>query len=188
MQSEVWSSFTRDPRDGQFRMLRASDQDRSLVQQVLSDAYADGRLDRDEFDERSEAARTVRVLADIEPLLQDLVAPRLEPGGSLVHANPRDLEQLAEQHWQRRRRESVFGFLGISTLTTAIWFATAWDKGDFTPYFFWPGILMALSVIRLVRVTTSRQEIVADEVRRLQKRQAKELRSRTPRRPTDWRW
>jgi hypothetical protein len=159
-----------------------------LVQQVLADAYADGRLDRDEFDERSEAARTIRTLGDVDPLLQDLVAPRPVPGGSLVHAGPKDLEQLAERHWQRKRREAVFSALGASLLTTAIWFATAWGKDGFEPYFFWPGFVIVLTLLNVVRTAGSRQEIVEDEVRRLQKRQAKELRSRPPRRPTDGRW
>src|SRR4051812_20204819 len=70
---EVWSSFTHDPRDARFASIRASDRDRSVVQQELDEAYADGRLDRDEYDERSERARQVRFLGDLNPILNDLV-------------------------------------------------------------------------------------------------------------------
>lgn len=174
----MWSSFTRDPRDRQHQALRASDQDRVLVQQVLSDAYADGRLDREEFDERSEAARTVRTLGDIDPLLKDLVAPRPAASGSLARASRADLERLAHRHWQSKRREAVLSFLGASSVTTAIWFATSWGDDGFEPYFFWPIFVIVFSLLHLIRTATSRQDIVDNEVRRLEKRQAKELRGR----------
>jgi hypothetical protein len=185
---EVWASFTRDPRDRQHQALRASDQDRLLVQQVLADAYADGRLDREEFDERSEAARTVRTLGDIDPLLKDLVAPRPSTTGSLARASRDDLERLAHRHWQAKRREAVFSFLGASSVTTAIWFATAWGDGGFEPYFFWPAFVIVFSLLHLVRTAASRREIVDQEVKRLEKRRAKELRSRPGWGPLDWKW
>jgi len=189
---EVWSSFTRDPRDRQHQALRASDHDRLLVQQVLTDAYADGRLDREEFDERSEAARTVRTLGDIDPLLKDLVASRPPSPDSLVQASRTDLERLAHRHWQTKRREAVFSFIGASTVTTAIWFLTSWGKDGFQPYFFWPAFVIVFSLLHLVRTAASRQDIVDQEVKRLEKRQAKELRGRPGRGPgwgpLDWKW
>ena len=175
----MWASFTHDPRDRQFQGLRASDQDRSVVVQVLSDAYADGRLDRDEFDERSEAARTVRTLGDIDPLLRDLVAARPTPGGSLVGASRAELERLAQRRWQAKRREAAFSFLGASTLTTGIWFATSFHDGGFHPYFFWPVFVIVFSLLHLVRTGVSRQEIVDGEVRRLERQQAKDQRKKS---------
>ena len=179
---EVWSSFTRDPRDRRHQGLRAGDQDRSLVVQVLSEAYADGRLDRDEFDERCEAARTVRTLGDIDPLLRDLVAPQAVRPGSLVGASRSELEQLARRRWQTRRREAVFSFLGASLLSTAIWFATSFRHGGFDPYFFWPAFVIVLSLLHLIRTAASRREIVESEVRRLERRRERDLR----RRPWGW--
>ena len=179
MDREVWSAFTRDPRDRQFQALRASDGDRAVVQQVLTDAYADGRLDRDEFDERSEAARTVRTLGDIDPLLHDLVAPRPPSASSLVHASRSDLEQIAHRRWQAKRREAAFSFVGASLLTTAIWFATAWGPDGFDPYFFWPAFVIAFSLLNLLRTSASRHEIVDNEVRRLERKQAKDQRKKS---------
>ena len=178
----MWSSFTYDPRDKQYRSLRASDHDRSLVQQVLAEAYADGRLDRAEFDDRSEAARTIRVLGDIDPLLQDLVAPKVTVDQSLVRASRADLEQMAHRHWLTKRREATFSFLGASLVTTAIWFATAWGEGGFHPYFFWPAFVIVLSLLNLVRTASSRQEIVEGEVRRLERKRDKDLRKKS------WGW
>ncbi len=176
MHREVWSSFTYDPRDARFAGIRASDQDRDAVQQVLADAYAEGRLDRDEFDERSDRVRAVRVLGDVQPLLADLVAPPVRADRELVHASRRDLEEMADRHWRTRRREAFFSFAGASLVTTAIWFATCFGDGGFDPYFFWPGFVIALSLLNLVRTAASHDEIADREVRRLERQREKQQR------------
>lgn len=176
---EVWSSFTRDPRDRQCQGLRASDEDRSILTQVLAEAYADGRLDREEFDERSDAARAVRTLGDIDPLLRDLVPARPATAGGLVGASRTDLERLAEQQWRSKRREAAYSFVGVSTITSGIWFATSFGDGGFEPYFFWPVFVIVFSLLHLVRTATSRQEIVAGEVRRLERKRDKDLRRKS---------
>jgi len=60
--------------------VRASDQDRDAVAQRLQQAFAERRLDDDEFDERMRAALTARTGADLELLTRDLPAPA--PGGA----------------------------------------------------------------------------------------------------------
>lgn len=178
---EVWSSFTHDPRDSRYAPLRASDHDRSLVQVALDEAYADGRLDREEYDQRSEQGLQVRVLGDVLPLLRDLVAPRPTGAKALAQATSRDLEAMAERHWRTRRREASFSFLGASLVTTMIWFATSWGDGGFEPYFFWPGIVIVLSLLNLIRTAASHREIVENELRRLEKQREKQQR-----RPFPW--
>jgi Domain of unknown function (DUF1707) len=59
--------------------IRASDQDRDAAAQRLQQAFAERRLDDDEFDERMRAALTARTGADLELLTRDLPAPA--PGG-----------------------------------------------------------------------------------------------------------
>lgn len=177
--ADVWSGFTQDPRDPQVAGLRASDQDRAVAQQVLADAYADGRLDRAEYDERSERVAAVRVLGDLSPVLVDLVAPPTSASTqSLARATRSELEQRAEREWQKRRREAVFSFLGPSLVTTAIWFGSAWGGDGFHPSFFWPGFVIVFTALHLIRTLSRHHEIVDEEVRRLEKRRAKELRSR----------
>jgi len=58
--------------------IRVSDRDRDGVAQTLQAAFAEGRLDDDEFDERMRAALTARTGADLEKLTLDL------PGVSAV--------------------------------------------------------------------------------------------------------
>ena len=178
--AEVWSSFTYDPRDPRYASLRASDHDRAVVHQVLGEAYADGRLDREEYDERCVRADGSRVLGDFRAILGDLVAPPPSTGRSLAHASQQELETLAERAWQTKRREASFSFLGASLVTTAIWFATCFGGGGFEPYFFWPGFVIAFSLLHLVRVASSHREIVESEVKRLEKRRSKDQRGRGP--------
>ena len=54
--------------------IRASDQDRDAVAQRLQQAFAERRLDDDEFDERMRAALTARTSADLDQLTTDLPA------------------------------------------------------------------------------------------------------------------
>ncbi len=51
---------------------RAGDRDRDAVVQRLQEAFADGRLDDDEFDQRTRAALTARLNSELDPLIQDL--------------------------------------------------------------------------------------------------------------------
>jgi len=53
---------------------RASDREREAVVQRVQDAFAEGRLDDVEFDERTRAALTARTRADLDALLADLPA------------------------------------------------------------------------------------------------------------------
>ena len=53
---------------------RASDRERDAVVQRVQDAFAEGRLDDTEFDERTRAALTARTHAELDALLADLPA------------------------------------------------------------------------------------------------------------------
>ena len=59
--------------------MRASDNDRSRVQSVLNDAYAEGRITRDEWEQRSTALAGPVTHADLSQLTGDLVPPPVQP-------------------------------------------------------------------------------------------------------------
>ena len=61
-----------DPRRGPRPDLRLSDADREDAIARLSEHYAAGRLDKDEFDERSDAVWTARTGSDLTPVFADL--------------------------------------------------------------------------------------------------------------------
>ena len=71
--TDWWSAFERDPREQGSAGLRAADRDRDVVRQLLAEAFADGRLDREEFDERSDQVTHARTLGDLPPIVRDLV-------------------------------------------------------------------------------------------------------------------
>jgi hypothetical protein len=52
--------------------MRAGDRDRDAVVQRLQEAFAEGRLDDEEFDQRTRAALTARLDSDLAVLTQDL--------------------------------------------------------------------------------------------------------------------
>ena len=69
--------------------MRASDADREAYVAVLQTAYAEGRLSKDEYDERMSAAYHATTYADLAPLLQDLPVPAQHlPGPPAVVARP----------------------------------------------------------------------------------------------------
>jgi hypothetical protein len=76
------------------RPIRASDQERESVVDVLRDAYTDGRLTLDEFEERTSAAYAAKTWADLRELTADLPAEPLL-GADLSH------------HWQAAQPHAV---------------------------------------------------------------------------------
>ena len=89
------------------RQIRASDQERESVVDVLRDAYAEGRLTLDEFEERTSAAYAATMRANLAELTVDL------PAGPLLGA---DLNQPSQAgppaHRPRQaRRDRPLGHL-----------------------------------------------------------------------------
>ncbi|MFC7326123.1 DUF1707 and DUF4870 domain-containing protein [Marinactinospora rubrisoli] len=75
-----------DPRRRDFAQpapaqLRVTHADRDAVADRLKEAYADGQLDHDEFEERLDLAMGAKVRGELEPLLADL-APQRPAGGT----------------------------------------------------------------------------------------------------------
>lgn len=73
-------SWTRRMRPGYSDDIRVSDAERAEVTDLLARHYSDGRLDKQEFDERSSRAMSAKTRGDLVGLFHDL--PDLEsPGG-----------------------------------------------------------------------------------------------------------
>jgi hypothetical protein len=62
--------------------VRASDRERDAVLQRVQQAFAEGRLDDAEFDERMRAALTARTRAELDALLADLPAATAAPASA----------------------------------------------------------------------------------------------------------
>jgi hypothetical protein len=81
---EIPMSRPGEPGPGRPQLIRASDQDRDAVVHRLQQAFAERRLDDDEFDERMRAALTARTHADLDELTGDL--PAAASGGTAAAA------------------------------------------------------------------------------------------------------
>jgi hypothetical protein len=169
---EFWASFSHDPRDAQHQPMRASDVDRGIVQQALTEAYADGRLDREEFDERAEQTERSRTLGELVPIVGDLVSPTTPSttGTGLAAATPADLHRRALEKYTSDRREAVFGFLFATLITTVIWLLTTGVDS-----FPWPAFVALGTGLNVAKTVSRKRDIVASHERRLEKKRAKEL-------------
>ena len=176
----AWADFSHDPRDPANAGLRASDRDRSAIQQLLTEGYADGRLDREEFDARSEQVTAARTLGELPPLVADLVAVSRTRSRALATTSPSEIRVQAQRAYETDRREAFLGFLGPSLICLVIWLVIGW--GTLGSSFFWPGFVFAGTGINVIRTLVRREDIVDGHVRRIEKKQAKdeakELRAR----------
>ncbi|MDO9456674.1 DUF1707 domain-containing protein [Nocardioides sp.] len=174
MTGDLWSAFPLDPRDRGHAGLRASDEDRERITGVLSTAFADGRLDRDELEERIDKVNAARTLGELPPLVADLVPLKTPPPRSpksLVGVPSEVLHQRAVERWGEQRRHALFTLLLSSLITWFIWLAAS--GGDTFP---WPVFVTALGLLNVVKVVSGREQTVRDEVRRLEKKQARQQR------------
>jgi Domain of unknown function (DUF1707)/Domain of unknown function (DUF4190) len=102
--------------------MRASDDDRAKVQEVLNGAFAEGRLTQQEWEQRANELATAKTYADLDRLTSDL------PGHSLVpqYAPPGPLEP-----WQAPQRTNA---LAVAALVCGIGQLVA----------FWPATILAI--------------------------------------------
>ncbi len=178
--SGVWSSFAHDPRLPEHAALRASDRDRSVVQDVLAEAYADGRLDPADLEERSARASGLRTLGEVPPLLADLLPQRpvLEVAGPGVPAGrpgaltPAQIHARAVAAYDAERRQALLGFLGPTLVCWVVWASLGLGGPGFDPAFPWPAIVMAATFVNYARVLLTREETVASVTRKLERKQA----------------
>ena len=165
--SAPWARFTADPRRPDTAALRASDRDRDVVHEVLAASYADGRLTREEHDQRTEAAASARTMGELPALIGDLVPER----GVVA---PDDLHRRAVSRWEAQRREALRNTLLPTVICWLIWVVTGLHEGGgFSAPFPWPLFVMLGTGAHLARVLMSRQDIIAEEQRRLERRQRK---------------
>jgi uncharacterized membrane protein len=172
MTSGSWDRFEHDPRPASAAGLRASDRDRDVALEVLAEAFADGRLTREEYDDRAGAVASARTLGELPPQLEDLIphagAITRRDGGSAP--TPTDtIHQQAVARWAKDRREAVTGLITVSLVCWTIW-AVVMPGG-----FLWPLFPMLAQAVVVVRTLLQKQDIVERHERKLVQRQATEL-------------
>jgi hypothetical protein len=163
----IWRRFEHDPRDPTYATMRASDRDRAVVHDVLVESYGDGRIDREEFDERSSQVTAAKTYADLVPPIRDLTADALSARVATVPTA--DLERQARRYYGEQVRDSFFGFLIPNLICWAIWFLTGHDG------FIWPIFVLIPTAGNVLRVGASKRSIIESRIEKLERKQAKAL-------------
>ena len=94
--------------------MRASDDDRSKVQAILNDAYAEGRLDQQEWDQRAAELASATTYAELDRLTADL------PGHSLRPQYPGSMPQP----WQPQPRTNKMAVAALACGVGQLFFWT----------------------------------------------------------------
>jgi hypothetical protein len=156
--------------------MRASDADREIVRAVLADAYADGRLTREEYDDRLNTLYASRTLGEVPSLVSDLVPPDGLPAAPAAPAPLplADLRTRGARKWRKDVEESFAAFLVPSIICTVIWIAVT-GRG-----FFWPAFPMLFLGLNLVKTVVQRESAIEREVFRLEEQAAKDAAPELP--------
>jgi hypothetical protein len=149
--------------------MRASDADRDIVLRTLGEAYAEGRLDREEHDERVDAVTAAKTLGELPTVLEDLVPTTavVRYAGAL---DTRSVEEQAVAKWQKSRRDAVMGFLIPTVVCWVIWALTMF--GGFP----WPVFATVGSVFPLIAMTVQKKDMIESNKRRIVRKQERDLR------------
>lgn len=110
--------------------MRAGDADRDKTISVLREAFAEGRISQEEFDDRLERAHRARTFADLAPLTADV--PNAPP--AVTSGNPKEVDK--SRKGRKDLRSAWASWLGVGVLVNIIWFAT-W-MGDGPAPYYWP--------------------------------------------------
>ncbi len=170
-----WESFRLDPRQPGHASMRASDADREIVRTMLADAFADGRLTREEYDDRLNTLYGSRTLGEVSSLVTDLVpldGPPMAPA-PLLRADI-DMRTRGARKWRKDVEESFAAFLVPSIICTVIWIAVAGGG------FFWPVFPMLFLGLNLVKTVVQRESVIEREVLRLEEQAAKDTAPELP--------
>lgn len=119
--------------------LRAGDSDRDRVAATLATAFAEGRLTRDEYEQRVAAAHRAVTFGDLAPLTADLpgtVTPTATPAPAapVASAPPAPVPAPAVTAPDARRRKGLAAawatWAGVSLLMVVIWLGSVVTRGE----------------------------------------------------------
>jgi hypothetical protein len=131
--------------------LRAGNADRERVVAHLNGAFAEGRLDVHELDERVAAAYAAKTIGQLRPLTADLpisAAPAPRPAPPPARPAPAEPEPVSDR---QGRRAAVAGALGLFLVNVLVWAAVSLGTREWV--YFWPvwtAIPLVFAVANLV--------------------------------------
>jgi hypothetical protein len=116
--------------------LRAGNADRERVVALLNGAFAEGRLDVRELDERVAAAYAAKTLGELVPLTADLPVSRSRSPVPQSASAPVPAAAGDGEVSRTASRAAIGGALGLFLVNVLIWAAVSLGTGDWI--YFWP--------------------------------------------------
>jgi hypothetical protein len=114
--------------------MRAGDGDRDHTISQLREAFAEGRLTNDEFEQRMSAANIAKTYGELSVLVQDLPA---QTTVAPVPATPAGAVAPVAVEEDHSVRNGWASWLGVGALVNVIYFASWMSEGGSAPYY-WP--------------------------------------------------
>lgn len=163
---DFWEQFRLDPREPANASMRAGDADRELVRTLLDEAYADGRLTHDEHGQRVGSVLTAVTLADLPPVVSDLVPTTSR---AVARRDTASLDEQARAAFGRRLRDDLGGAVALGLVLVVVWLFTGHD-------FFWPIFPILVVSLKALDTLSHREAIIEKERAKLERKQLEELR------------
>ena len=141
----------------QANAMRAGNEDREKVVAHLNSAFAEGRLDVAELDERVASAYRARTMGELVPLTADLPAQYAASPVRRPAAQPP--ARPADQHHDTARWAPIGGGLALFLVNVLIWASVCLGKGDLV--YFWPvwtAIPLVFAVVGVVVSGSQRRD------------------------------
>ena len=164
----LWSHFEHDPRDPAYAGMRASDRDRGVVHDALAEAYAQGRIDREELDERTTQVDLAKTYGDLLAPLRDLAADARAL--TTPPTTAADIQRRARGHFRQEFNEALFGFLVPNLICWSIFVLGQHGSG-----FAWPIFVLVPTLINVLRVASNRQSIIEKRIEKLERQRTAAL-------------
>ena len=139
---------------------------------MLGNAFAEGRLTREELDERTDQVNAAKTLGLLPPL-STTWSPTSSP--SLLATSSTERHAAAELKYRRVRQQALGAFLTPTLICWTIWAATM--LGGFP----WPVFVTLGTGIRWFQLVTNHQDTVASIEQSMVKRERRRLEQRSRR-------
>jgi hypothetical protein len=121
---------------------RIGDRERDEVMVVLSDAFAEGRLTREEFEERSAQALAARTGADLAVLTADLPPQPEDQTRAVVRDQRRSVQRV---------RAEIGSYAAVMLLLVTIWLVAGLTAQAWYPWFVWPALGWGIGIVTRAR-------------------------------------
>lgn len=142
--------------------MRAGDSDRDIAREILTEAYAEGRIDRDEYGQRVETALQAHHLGQLVPILNDIsIAPfgQRPPQQHAPAQEPHAPSAPANRSSGKSRRGAVKTAVYVLVVTNLVWLWVSISSGRLAYYWpMWPALGMVIMLLAVFVFPSDREE------------------------------